>query len=278
MSFTNIGIVTFNRLGYTQLCIEAVLKTIKQTKYKITVVDNASTDGTIEYLKQLYSEGKIHNLCLMNKNVGVAKAANTAWLKEPKANYFLKLDNDMIATKENWLEDMIYVIEHDKNKVIGTLGYNVEVKSYPINCIVGDKHIRVKENNLGGACLFIPKRTEELIGNFNEAFGLYGEEDADYFFRLHFSNRYNAYMEDENCFFHLPSGKAAVIETESGKFIAKDGLEEINEKEYRAFKDSFRATNVPKVMKFIEGYQNKTKSLKIISNANKDFKFRWFKG
>jgi hypothetical protein len=137
--------------------------------------------------------------------------------------------------------------------------------------------LRIKQGNVGGAFLLIPKHIEQRIGYFNECFGAYSEEDACYFIRLQCAGLANAYMEDEDCFFHLPAGKAAVIDTESGTFDAKDGLEEIAEKEYRAFKDSLRTVNVPKLMALYQQYASKQRPFYEKTNAAQDFRFKWCK-
>jgi GT2 family glycosyltransferase len=287
--FCNIGILSYNRLNYTKQCIEAIHETLKNNQYpfKITVVDNGSTDGSVEYLKNLYRYDRIQNLCLNPKNVGVAKGANACWTKEPDAMFFLKLDNDMVAQKQCWLDTMILAMKTCPVQ-IATLGYNVEPTSYPVtheytvfentelnmNIRIG---LRVKHANIGGACILIPERTETLIGHFNEAYSTYGEEDADYNVRLGFRGYRNAYMEDEDAFFHLPAGKAAVIDTSTPDFHASDGSEEINEKEYRDFKDSFRGVNVPKFFANVEKYRADSRTTYIKSNAKSDFRFRWMK-
>jgi GT2 family glycosyltransferase len=274
--FVNIGILSFNRLNYTKQCIEAIHQTKGKYPFKITVIDQGSTDGSAEYLKSLKESNLIDNLCLNPKNVGVAKGANAAWTKEPNAKYFLKLDNDMVAQKVGWLDDMVLFLQ--KYPKFGTIGYNVEPVSYPINFSDNDINMRVKGGNIGGACVLISDYIENLIGYFNEnSYQTYGEEDADYYIRLAVRGKHNAYMEDEDAFFHLPAGKAAIIDTTQPGFKASDGMEEVNEKEYRDFKDSFREKNVPKLMENIEKYKSDVKFTYLKSSTAKDFKYRWMK-
>jgi hypothetical protein len=220
----------------------------------------------------------------MNKNVGVAKASNTAWSKYPNNTYFLKLDNDMVAKKQGWLDDMVNAMYYSHPNIC-TIGYNVEPTSYPLNYETCDIHamhskyrvaLRVKQANIGGACILIPESTRELIGYFNEGYSTYGEEDADYNIRLAVRGKNNAYMEDEDAFFHLPAGKAAVIDVANG-FKAADGMEEVNESEYRAFKDSFREVNVPKLYQFIEKYKADYKATIMKTNTAKEYRFRWYR-
>ncbi len=254
----NICIITYNRLNFTKFCIDA-LRNDPGFPYVISVVDNNSQDGTKEYLRELQAEGFIKNLVLLDKNVGVAKASNLAWSLEPYASYYLKLDNDIVIRKRDWLADMIRVIEAFPQ--IGALAYNFEPVSYPAKTANG-MSIRIKENgNLGGACILIPKRTENILGCWCEDYGLYGEEDADYGHRILLAGLLNVYMDDENCGFHLPAGKAAAIDHSTWQ--AADGIEEREHSEYRRWKDNIRKTNVESglFMRNLLAYQNGDKSL-----------------
>jgi len=252
--YVNIGMVTYNRLEFTRQAVEALVA-CTDFPYLLTVVDNASSDGTREYLQHLKHLGVIKNLVLLDQNVGVAKAANLAWSLEPEAGYFLKLDNDIVIQKPGWLSAMVEII--DVIPEMWALGYNFEPASYPVYEING-RQIRPKTGNLGGACFLVPRRTHEKLGFWCEDYGLYGEEDYDYGTRIALSGKYNAYMVDENIGIHLPAGRAAVIDEET--YCAKDGLEESHHAEYRLFKDEQRRANVwgGLVSRNIAGYQDKT--------------------
>jgi len=236
--FVNISIVTYNRLEFTKQCIESLCK-FTDYPHVITVIDNHSKDGTKEYLKELKTTGVIKNLILLDENIGVAKASNIGWLWEPDAEYYLKLDNDIVFQKPRWLTTLVESIE--KNKRLGAVGYNFESVSYKIRSKYFLK-LRYKSGNLGGACILIPKRVSKKIGYWSEDYGLYGEEDADYGERIKYSQLLNAYMLDENIGIHLPSGKAAIIDTVT--FKATDGKEEVLHKEYRDWKDDLRRKNI----------------------------------
>ena len=232
--FVNIGMVTFNRLEFTRQSIASVIK-YTDYPYVLTVVDNASQDGSREYLQQLQREGVIDNLILLPENVGVAKASNLAWHQEPQAAHYLKLDNDIVIRKPGWLGKMVRTI--DQASRIGVLAYNFEPTSYPL-VRVEELLVRAKPGNLGGACILIPRRTWELLGDWCEDYGLYGEEDGDYGLRVSLAGLLNVYMEDEDIGDHLPAGKAALISSWSR--TATDGVEEHSEAEYRRWKDQQR--------------------------------------
>ena len=230
--YVNIGIVTFNRLEFTKQAVASIIK-YTSFPYVITIVDNGSHDGTKEYLQELKEEGIIKNLVLLDKNIGVAKASNLAWIQEEKALYYLKYDNDIVIQKNNWLSNLISVI--DATPEIGVIGYNFEPISYSLK-MIRDQKIRVKEEgNIGGACFLIPKRTQDILGYWCEDYGLYGFEDVDYSFRVKLAKLLNAYMEDEEIGIHLPAGKAPIIDGITWR--ASDGVEEIKYQKYRSFKD-----------------------------------------
>lgn len=233
-AYVNICMVTFNRLEFTKQAINSIVVHTKHP-HVLTVVDNNSSDGTQQYLSELRDKGVIKNLILSDQNNGVAKGSNMAWCCEPDAPYYLKFDNDMVVQKDNWLAPMLDII--DAIPFLGALGYNVEPISYPLTEIDG-MCLRLKSNNIGGACFLIPKRTERLLGQWSEGYSLSGEEDVDYCERVRLIGLVHAYMEDQEMMFHLPAGKAARIDPDD--YTARDGKEEIQHSEYRVFKDKQR--------------------------------------
>lgn len=265
--YVNIGMVTFNRLEFTTQAITALFQHTC-FPHVITVVDNGSTDGTPEYLQALYQQGFITNLILLPSNVGIAKASNLAWSQEPDAEYYLKLDNDIVIQKPGWLSNMVDVIDHIPG--LGAIAYSFEPLTYPVREIRGIP-IRPKVGNLNGACTLIPKRTHQTLGFWCEDYGLYGEEDADYGLRMQLQGLQNAYMEDERVGLHLPAGRAAHID--ACTFKATDGIEEKIHAEYRAFKDESRKKNVQDIAKKNwDDYQVGVKSLFCSSSFVEEFR------
>jgi glycosyltransferase involved in cell wall biosynthesis len=260
--FVNISMVTYNRLEFTKEVIHSIADHTSYP-YVLTVVDNGSTDESREYLIETQKEGIIKNLVLLGNNVGVAKASNLAWHLEPLSAYYVKFDNDIVIRKKGWLSNMVSVIEGVPG--LGAVAYNFEPISYPLSTASGMK-IRIKRGTLGGACILIPNRTREILGYWSEEYGLYGEEDLDYGFRILHAKMLNAYMEDEDIGEHLPAGKAASIEIES--MTASDGVEEWTHGEYRKWKDARRRKNVSLLGRFNRNkllYKWKIKPLYIAS-------------
>lgn len=255
----NIGMVTFNRLEFTRRAIEAVGK-YTDFPYTLTVVDNGSTDGTREFLAECRERGLLRTVVLLPRNVGVAKAANLAWHIEPEAAYYVKLDNDIVIGMHGWLPAMVEVA--DRIPEAGAVAYNFEPKSYLLRNVAGIS-VRVKEKGkLGGACILIPKRTENRVGYWCEDYGSYAEEDRDYGVRVSIADLFNVYMADENVGVHLPAGKASVVDRYSLKAV--DGIEETLHPDYRAWKDRWRRRNagfLGPYRKNVRAYLRRTKPI-----------------
>lgn len=237
--FVNIAMVTYNRLEYTRQALE-VLQLSAGFPHVLTVVDNNSQDGTREYLQGLRDQGSIKNLVLLEENVGLARATNLAWSLEPEAAYLMRVDNDIVMQRDGWLKAMVDTFEQTWQ--LGVLGYSLEPVSYPLVRLENGLSLRVKNGNVGGGCMMISRRVFDKIGYLCEEYGYYGEDDADYGARVMVTGLLNAYMPDEDAAFHLPEGKAAVIDPLT--LISSDGGEEELHAEYRAWKDLLRQKNV----------------------------------
>ena len=225
--YVNITLVTFNRLKYTKEVLKALYQINAGYSWRITVIDNCSNDGTQSFLGSFDFQDCLERVVLLNKNYGISYAYNLGWFLGPK-DYYIKLDNDMVVQKKDWLSELVECADDIPNGAI--FGYNVETASYDTEIING-KVVRPKrKGNLGGACVLIPKRTFERFGYWYRFKNrVYGEEDAEYCFRIAHSNLLNLYMEDEKAFVHLPAGRADM----PGEEV-----------EYREFKDKQRKMNL----------------------------------
>jgi glycosyltransferase involved in cell wall biosynthesis len=99
-----IALITYNRLSYTKRTLEELWdKTSDSADYFLVVIDNASTDGSTEYLKGLAKRGRINELILNETNYYPGKACNIGWeqaLNIYSPTHLMRLDNDMQLTKD----------------------------------------------------------------------------------------------------------------------------------------------------------------------------------
>lgn len=114
----SIIIVSYNTKDFIDKCLESIRSTINgKLDYEIIVVDNASTDGSLESIKHYVSSVKYGNIKIIgNKNnLGFSKANNIG-VRKAKGRYLLFLNPDTVVYP-NTLETMVEFM--DKNKDTG---------------------------------------------------------------------------------------------------------------------------------------------------------------
>lgn len=94
-----ICVVCHNRKSYTRECIESLVANTSLPR-RIVAVDNASTDGTPEYLRAMLRAGAIQAVILNANNLYPGAACNQGWREGirgmPDAAYLVRSDNDML--------------------------------------------------------------------------------------------------------------------------------------------------------------------------------------
>jgi GT2 family glycosyltransferase len=153
----SIIVITFNNLDYTKLCLESIKKNTEYPNYEVVIVDNASTDGTVEFIDGYYS---LHQNILFiknKKNLGFA-AANNQGAGVATGEYLIFLNNDTIVTP-GW---MFRLYRHIiKNPSAGMVG--------PVtNAIGNEAKIEVDYSELSDINTFAALRTPKYDGvSFN---------------------------------------------------------------------------------------------------------------
>lgn len=99
-----ICLITYNRLEYTKRTLRDLWdNTSDLADYFLVAVDNCSSDGTQDYLKELHRRGRLNGLILNKENLYPGKACNLGWersLKIYDATHIMRLDNDMQLVKD----------------------------------------------------------------------------------------------------------------------------------------------------------------------------------
>lgn len=198
----HIGITTWNRLDLTRRCLESLLATTP-AGYTLTIVDNASNDGTPDYLRAFASQHSHIRLKLLSRNMGVSVASNMAWDDAPENSFFIKLDNDMELLRPAWQERLLAVLSQYPD--VGVVSYRLcewhrlSSERLPLTC--GGEATRT--TSCCGACACISPRAHEVLGFWNEGYGRYGYEDVEYAWRAHKAGVGVAYLEAEDLIRHL---------------------------------------------------------------------------
>ena len=116
---TCIVIANWNGKETLQRCLTSLFTKTLTSAYEVTVVDNASSDGSIEMLQQEFPQ--VH-LIKNELNIGFSKANNQGirYAIANSAKYVLLLNNDIEIIEGRWLQTLIDALESD-NK-IGIVG------------------------------------------------------------------------------------------------------------------------------------------------------------
>ncbi|WP_274649448.1 glycosyltransferase family 2 protein [Paenibacillus humicola] len=195
---TSIIIPSYNQVHYLRQCIDSINR-YTGPAYEIIVVDNASKDGTADYLRR--AGGKVRYR-ILETNRGFSGAVNVG-LMMAKGTTMLVLNNDTVVTAR-WLDNLLLCLSSDP--AIGMVG--------PVtNYISGDQQIQVpytkiedmqafaaKHNvsdsskwkridRLAGVCLLFRRELWEQTGYFDEGFALGNFEDDDYNIRVRLQGR-----------------------------------------------------------------------------------------
>ncbi|WP_164472821.1 glycosyltransferase [Cohnella candidum] len=190
---TSIVIATFNKLDYTQQCISSIREYTEPGTYEIIVVDNRSTDGTVEWLQ---SQPDIRAI-LNDENFGFPKACNQG-IEISTGDNILLLNNDTIVTKD-WLTNLLTSLYSSPE--IGAVGsvtnscsygqaipvtYNslAEMQAFAAELNVSDPSAWEERLKLIGYCMLIKKSILDEIGLLDERFTPGNYEDDDISLRI----------------------------------------------------------------------------------------------
>ncbi len=194
-----IILVNWNGKDVTIECLDS-LRRIEYPAFTIVVVDNASADGSVEAIKNLFPE--VH-LLEQSQNLRFAGGNNVAikHALERGAAYICLLNNDTIVDK-NFLSFLVERVEADERA--GMAAPKIYYYDEPqriwfaggeISMWTGTmKHTGIREHDTGqydtprhidyatGCCILARREVVEKIGGLDDAFFMYAE-DADWSMR-----------------------------------------------------------------------------------------------
>lgn len=195
LPLVSIVVVNFNDKEHLHRCLNSVMKS-KYPSFEIILVDNGSTDGSIDSIKRVMKEQPDLKLSIIcnKENIGPAAARNIG-AKKSCGGYLAFLDSD---TKVDpfWLNEAIKVMDSDS-----TIGA-IQCKLLLLNSqkrfdYAGDYlspfGILVQRVNLGepddgrydniveifgvkSAAMLIRREVFEAVGMFDDDYFIYGEE------------------------------------------------------------------------------------------------------
>ena len=216
----SVIIVNYNVKKLLRECLLSVQKAAINIDTEIWVVDNASSDGSVEMLK---SEFENVNLIANSKNVGFSTANNQA-IKKALGEYILILNPDTLVYENTFSECLKFNLTTAKCGGIGVQMFDVNAnflkeskrgfpdpwaslfrlsflnRFFPKSAFFNGYylgHLDKDQNHqievLAGAFIWVKKSVIKEIGGLDEDFFMYGE-DIDFSYRIQQAGYKNYYL------------------------------------------------------------------------------------
>lgn len=178
------AILTHDCLAYTKRCLDTLARTVPFA-HEVFVVDNASSDTTLEWLRS----GRAPNVHAFSSpvNLGVAGGRNalldlvTPHL--PDDGFVVFLDNDLEFTP-GWTEPFVAMFEaFPEAGVAGVVGHEILVGAEARELLPSPLETRPVDVVSGGFACWVRARAAVDIGAFDVRTGSFWHEDDDYCIR-----------------------------------------------------------------------------------------------
>ncbi len=186
----SIVVVTWNRKDMHEKCISSILNNTPRP-FELIVVDNGSTDGTVECLRKFEDVTLIE----LDKNYGKGVAANIG-IKKAKGKWICYLDGDIILPK-GWFEKVVSAYRSLENPGWITLPYEDTVLQSEYK--VGEIY---EMDSVDGGMVFAERSVWEDLGGFVED-KLYGGIDTEYVARARKKGLKVGYVDSDVRLVHL---------------------------------------------------------------------------
>lgn len=216
----SVIIVNYNVKRFLYQCLRSVEAAIEGMDADVWVVDNASHDGSIEFLKNHFP--KVHFI-QNEENVGFSKGNNHA-IRLTQSEYVLLLNPDTIVSTKAIHESVAWMDSHEDAGAVGIAQYNAKgefawesrrgvptpivsfckisglIKVFPKHHVIGRYYMRYLDREesakieiLSGAYMMLRHSALDKVGLLDEDFFMYGE-DVDLSYRLLINGWNNYYL------------------------------------------------------------------------------------
>lgn len=194
-------ILSYNTLDYTGQCIESIRRTCPEGSYEIVVVDNASEDGSAQWLRQQEDVILVEN----TENVGFPKGCNQGIRAAKADNDIFLLNNDIVLMENSLYLLRMGLYENEKNGSAGAVtnfAGNNQIVFNEGNSL-GDYKDFAYKNNVPARdayeiksmlimfAMLIRRDVWDEVGELDERFSPGNYEDNDYGVRIMMSGHRN---------------------------------------------------------------------------------------
>ncbi len=174
-----IVIPVFNQLAYTRGCVDS-LRAAGIADEQVIIINNASTDGTLEYLNANPRIQTAHNPA----NLGCG-GAWTQGSKLSKATWTVVMNNDVLIPR-GCMEGLVDFAAKENFDIVspamreGEMDYDFAAHAAQLMQQMKDAY---REGIAYGVCFMVHRRVFDVIGYFDNDPKLGGYEDDEYFRR-----------------------------------------------------------------------------------------------
>lgn len=190
----SISIVSWNTRDLLDNCLQSIFDTTEGIEFEVIVIDNASSDGTPEMVRDRYPQVR---LAVNSGNLGFARANNQAY-QMSLGRYFMLLNPDTVV--HSGLQGVVYFLDArpgvgiSGSKMLNSDG-SIQItwnKHYPrfiyellpqrlkdimrTRCAERDADRTFQAAWVGGACLTARRKAIEKVGLLDELYYIYTEE------------------------------------------------------------------------------------------------------
>jgi GT2 family glycosyltransferase/glycosyltransferase involved in cell wall biosynthesis len=193
----SIIVLTYNNLDYTKQCLHSLESYTDYRNLEIIVVDNASSDGSREFLAEWVKHDPRRVFLPNEANLGFS-AGNNVGLRVAKGDYLVVLNNDTYVTP-GWLRTLRNQLHrHPEAGLVGPVTNNIGNEArIEISYESMDEMLRLAgeytRRHAGQSfpihtsaffCVMFSRQAYECVGGLDEQFGVGFFEDDDYCRRL----------------------------------------------------------------------------------------------
>jgi Predicted glycosyltransferases len=175
-----------NEVDNLKNTVDSIMNSKNKLSFEIIVVDDGSTDGSCDFIKQdknIYGSIKL----ISSKNLGVAGGRNMGASKA-EGKYLLFIDAH-VYVPDYWLDNLFGTMEQNnadgvspaiKDKVGGGIGYGETWNERLENKWITDMPKNGQEIPIAaGGAFGIKRKVFEDIGGFDKHYEIWGKEDEE---------------------------------------------------------------------------------------------------